>query len=54
MGNLSNQYFSRLRELIENTRKMLSDIPPEQATPILAEIRRMEDILSQYDKAPDQ
>lgn len=54
MSELSAKYFSCLREHIQQVLSILEELPPEEAAPVLAEIRRMEIILSQYDKAPDQ
>ena len=54
MSNLSDKCFSRLREHIQQVLDMLDDLSPDQAAAALAEIRKMEAIISQYDKAPDQ
>ena len=54
MSELSAKYFSRLREHIRQVLSILEELPPEEAAPVLAEIRRMEVILSQYDKASEQ
>lgn len=54
MSELPAKYFSRLREHIQQVLSILEDIPPDEAAPVLSEIRRMEAILSQYDNAPGQ
>lgn len=45
MGTLSDTYFARIQTIITELRTLLSDIPPESAAPILAQLAKMEDIL---------
>ena len=53
MGTLSDTYFARLREIIEELRQSLSSLPPEFSEPIIAEITRIESHLSRQDPPVD-
>ena len=46
MPVLSDAYFARLLTTLSDLRTLLSQIPPEQSTPILARLAELEHILS--------
>ena len=53
MPDLSETYFSRIRDIIQSLRPLIADLPPEHAAPILAYLEQMEAILANQ-KSPLQ